>query len=76
MCVPAHFDDNDSRLQKRVLNFSPVSSHRGNDIGKSLEMCLLEWGINNVLTITLDNASSSREFGRIKIVKQRSPILS
>ncbi|XP_042436796.1 zinc finger BED domain-containing protein RICESLEEPER 2-like isoform X2 [Zingiber officinale] len=59
MCVTAHFVDNDWRLQKRVLSFSPVLSHRGNDIGKALEMCLLEWGIDNVFTITVDNASSN-----------------
>nr|GEV79289.1 zinc finger BED domain-containing protein RICESLEEPER 2-like [Tanacetum cinerariifolium] len=45
---------------KKVLNFCPISSHRGVDIGKAVEMCLLKWGIeSNVFTIILDNASAN-----------------
>lgn len=36
-----------------------VDSHKGEDIGKALDKCLLEWGIENVCTITVDNASSN-----------------
>ncbi|GJW46306.1 zinc finger BED domain-containing protein RICESLEEPER 2-like protein [Tanacetum coccineum] len=47
-------------LRKKVLNFCPISSHRGIDIGKAMEMCLLKWGIeSNVFTITVDNASAN-----------------
>ena len=34
-----------------------VKGHRGEDIGKSLENCLANWGIENVFTIAVDNAS-------------------
>ncbi|XP_019163062.1 PREDICTED: zinc finger BED domain-containing protein RICESLEEPER 3-like [Ipomoea nil] len=32
---------------------------RGEYIAKALESCLLEWGIKNVFTVTVDNASSN-----------------
>ncbi|GKB14705.1 zinc finger BED domain-containing protein RICESLEEPER 2-like protein [Tanacetum coccineum] len=60
MCLTAHYIDNDWVLRKKVLNFCPISSHRGVDIGKAVEMCLLKWGIeSNVFTITVDNASAN-----------------
>ncbi|GKA73278.1 zinc finger BED domain-containing protein RICESLEEPER 2-like protein [Tanacetum coccineum] len=60
MCLTAHYIDNDWVLRKKVLNFCPISSHRGVDIGKAVEMCLLKWGIeSNVFTITVDNASTN-----------------
>lgn len=59
MCVTAHFIDNDWNLQKRVINFCPVSSHRGHDIGVILEMTIKDWELQNVLTVTVDNASSN-----------------
>ncbi|GKE82790.1 zinc finger BED domain-containing protein RICESLEEPER 2-like protein [Tanacetum coccineum] len=34
--------------------------HRGVDIGKAVEICLLKWGIeSNVFTITIDNATAN-----------------
>ena len=36
-----------------------VDGHKGDDIGKSLEKLLIEWGIERVCTITVDNASSN-----------------
>ncbi|GKD76633.1 zinc finger BED domain-containing protein RICESLEEPER 2-like protein, partial [Tanacetum coccineum] len=60
MCLTAHYIDNDWVLRKKVLNFCPISSHRGVDIGKAVEMCLLKWGIeSNVFTITVDNATAN-----------------
>ena len=59
MCITAHFINDDWKLHKKILNFFPVSIHRGEYIGKALENCLLEWGLNNVFTITVDNASSN-----------------
>ena len=37
----------------------PVSLHRGEYIAKELETSLVEWGLKNVFTVTLDNASSN-----------------
>ena len=36
-----------------------VSSYKGEYIAKALENCLLEWGIKNVFTVIVDNASSN-----------------
>lgn len=42
-----------------ILNFCPINSHNGTEIGKSIEKCLLEWGIDDIFTVTVDNASSN-----------------
>nr|XP_043609582.1 zinc finger BED domain-containing protein RICESLEEPER 2-like [Erigeron canadensis] len=60
MSLTAHYVDNDWILRKKVLNFCPISSHCGVDIGKAVEMCLIKWGIeSNVFTITVDNATAN-----------------
>ena len=59
MCLTAHWIDDDWKLHKRVLNFRQVSNHKGKTIGRELEMCLLDWGIDKILTLTVDNASSN-----------------
>ncbi|KAF0917434.1 hypothetical protein E2562_017878 [Oryza meyeriana var. granulata] len=33
--------------------------HKGDDIGKNVMRCLAEWGIERVMTITVDNASAN-----------------
>ncbi|CAD6254074.1 unnamed protein product [Miscanthus lutarioriparius] len=55
----AHFIDNDWNLQKKIIGFFLVKGHRGEDIGRSLENCLAEWGIDKVFTITVDNSSAN-----------------
>ncbi|XP_019164427.1 PREDICTED: zinc finger BED domain-containing protein RICESLEEPER 2-like [Ipomoea nil] len=59
MCITAHFLDDQWKLHKKIISFVPVSSHKGEYIAKALESCLLEWGIKNVFTVTVDNASSN-----------------
>jgi hypothetical protein len=59
MVLTAHFVDNDWKLHKRILNFCPISSHKGEMIGKAIEKCLLDWEVDRVFTITVDNASSN-----------------
>ncbi|KAL1148934.1 hypothetical protein V6Z11_A10G158800 [Gossypium hirsutum] len=44
---------------QRILNFCPISSHKGESIGMMIEKCLLNWGIDKLFTITVDNASSN-----------------
>nr|GEY29069.1 PAZ domain-containing protein [Tanacetum cinerariifolium] len=51
--------DNGWNLVKKVLNFCLLDGHRGIDIGKGVENCLNEWGFNNILSISVDNASSN-----------------
>ncbi|XP_078154148.1 zinc finger BED domain-containing protein RICESLEEPER 2-like [Carex rostrata] len=59
MCLTAHFIDSDWKLNKRIINFCPVSSHSGKEIGMAIEKCLFEWEIDQVFTVTVDNASSN-----------------
>ena len=59
MVVTAYFIDDDWVLHKRVINFCVILDHKGDSIAKLLEDCLLEWGIEKLLTITVDNASAN-----------------
>ena len=59
MVLTAHFIDRDWKLHKRIINFSQIENHRGETIGKEVEKCLKQWGIERVLTLTIDNASSN-----------------
>lgn len=59
MCLTAHFIDKDWILRKRIINFCVISSHKGVAIGKTLETCMIEWGVGRVCTITVDNASAN-----------------
>ncbi|KAK2633775.1 hypothetical protein Ddye_028567 [Dipteronia dyeriana] len=59
MVVTAHFVDKNWQLQKRILSFTQISDHRGETIGKCIEKVLIDWGIDRVFTITVDNASSN-----------------
>lgn len=59
MVLTAHFIDQDWKMHKRILNFCPITSHRGEVIGKKIEKCLEGWMIDKVFTITVDNASSN-----------------
>ena len=45
-------------LHKRILNFCQVANHKGETIGKTIES-LLEWRIDKVFSITVDNVSSN-----------------
>nr|XP_021851849.1 zinc finger BED domain-containing protein RICESLEEPER 1-like [Spinacia oleracea] len=59
MCLTSHFIDINWKLHKKILNFCIIPGHSGETIGKSVQKCLLEWGISRVMTITVDNASSN-----------------
>lgn len=59
MVITAHFIDSNFTLHKRVINFTQITSHKGEEIGKCLEEKLKEWGIEKVFSITVDNASSN-----------------
>ena len=59
MCLTAHWIDQDWKLQKQILNFCQVHNHKGSTIGRVIESCLLDWGIEHVLANTVDNANSN-----------------
>ncbi|GJS34413.1 zinc finger BED domain-containing protein RICESLEEPER 2-like protein [Tanacetum coccineum] len=58
LCISAHFIDNNWELHKKIIGFSPLTSNSGEEIGRAVEKCLLDWGISNVLTISTSSASS------------------
>lgn len=55
MCVAAHYIDFEWKLQKKIIYFVPIFSHRGEDLGLVLEECLREWGLDSVSCIIMDN---------------------
>ena len=59
LVLTAHFIDNDWNYIKRIISFSVVPNHKGDTIGKQVEEILRKWGLRNVSTITVDNASSN-----------------
>ncbi|KZV58265.1 hypothetical protein F511_01116 [Dorcoceras hygrometricum] len=59
MVITVHFLDDNWKLHKRIINFIKITSHKGDGIGKVLETCLSDWGIDKVFTITVDNASTN-----------------
>ena len=59
MCLTFHFIDDAWKLHKRILNFCLVEDHKGETIGRKIEMSLRKWGIDGIFTLTMDNASSN-----------------
>lgn len=59
LCLTAHFIDSDWNHQKKILNLCLVPNHKGETIGKVVESCLPEWGIDKIFTVIVDNSSSN-----------------
>jgi hypothetical protein len=59
MTVTATFIDGNWNLHKKVIGFFMVKGHKGEDIGKNLTRCLADWGLDRVMTVTVDNASAN-----------------
>ncbi|XP_073273203.1 zinc finger BED domain-containing protein RICESLEEPER 2-like [Primulina huaijiensis] len=59
MCLTAHFIDKDWKLHKKISNFCPISSHKGDDMAIAITKCLIDWGLDKVFTVTVDNGSSN-----------------
>ncbi|CAN1262025.1 Zinc finger BED domain-containing protein RICESLEEPER 2 [Linum perenne] len=59
MCVTTHYVGKDWKLHKRIINFTKITSHRGDDIGAKIAEFLEEWVLTNLFTVTLDNASAN-----------------
>ena len=41
------------------MNFCLVPDHKGETIGRVVESCLHQWGIDHIFTVTVDNTSSN-----------------
>nr|KAJ0184815.1 hypothetical protein LSAT_V11C900470190 [Lactuca sativa] len=48
-------------MHKRIINFKSLDSHKGEDIER--------WGINNIMTISVDNATANDEAIKILMIK-------
>jgi hypothetical protein len=59
MCVTISFIDSDWIMHKKILKFGLFSNYRSKTIGIMMESSLLEWGIDSVFTITVDNTSAN-----------------
>lgn len=59
MVVTAHFIDKEWVMHKRIINFRVIDSHKGEEVGRLLLDCIYGWGIKNVMTMTVDNATSN-----------------
>jgi hypothetical protein len=59
MTVTATFIDGNWNFHKKVIGFFKVKGHKGEDIGKNLTRCLADWGLDRVMTVTVDNASAN-----------------
>ncbi|XP_057985290.1 zinc finger BED domain-containing protein RICESLEEPER 3-like [Hevea brasiliensis] len=57
--LKSYLKRNCQKLHKKIINFCPITSHKGDAIGRAIETCLLEWGLDKIFTITVDNASSN-----------------
>ncbi|KAL8113391.1 hypothetical protein AgCh_020640 [Apium graveolens] len=69
MFLTAHYINSDWKLQKRILNFCQVANHKAETIRKVIEACLLDWGVEKVFTVTVDNATAND--GAVGFVKRR-----
>ncbi|CAF1717141.1 unnamed protein product [Brassica oleracea var. botrytis] len=59
MVVTAHWIDRNWDMQKRIISFNPVTDHKGETIAEHLSQCLVDWGIEKVFTVTVDNAKGN-----------------
>ena len=78
MVVTVHFIDEDWTYQKKILNFCPIANHKRDTIGRTVESCLLKWGIARLFTITTDNTSSNDvtiDYAKKKIKERDRSIL-
>ncbi|KAI5325049.1 PREDICTED: zinc finger BED domain-containing [Prunus dulcis] len=59
MAFTTYFSDDGCNLHKRILNFCQISNHKDEAIGRLIEKYLVNWGIEKVFSIIVDNASAN-----------------
>lgn len=47
------------KFVKKILNFCLITSHKSQAIGKAIGRCLVDWGIQEIFSIIVHNASSN-----------------
>ncbi|XP_010456888.1 PREDICTED: zinc finger BED domain-containing protein RICESLEEPER 2-like [Camelina sativa] len=55
----SHFIDVSWRLRKLIIGFKYITDHKGATISRVLLDCLAEWGIEEILTVTVDNETTN-----------------
>ena len=59
MALTTHFIDNHWNLHKNIINFVLVPMKAsGDNLSDIIINCLLEWNIDKICTMTMDNAST------------------
>lgn len=59
MCLTTHWIDDGWKWERRILKFHQIHDCSGKTIGEEIELCLLEWGVDRILTLTLHDGSSN-----------------
>lgn len=59
MVLTAHFIDSNWKLHKMIFTFNVIENYKGYTIGKNVEKNLKSWGIEKVMTLTIDNVNSN-----------------
>ncbi|CAN0859992.1 Putative AC transposase [Linum grandiflorum] len=59
ICITAHFVGVDWKLHRKIMNFCRILSHKGVDIADVVGDCLEKWGLKNICSVTVDNASAN-----------------
>ncbi|GKV43339.1 hypothetical protein SLEP1_g50642 [Rubroshorea leprosula] len=67
MSLTTHFIDAKWKLHKKILCFCLVNSHKGDELGDLLIRCLIDWGLEKIYALTVDNASAND--GLVRVLK-------
>lgn len=59
MCLTVHSLIKIVNLIKKFINFCLISNYWGDTIGRYVESCLLDWGIDIIFIVTVDITSSN-----------------
>jgi hypothetical protein len=59
MHLTAHYIDSEWILHHKMLDFCLLDGHKGEDMAKALDSCLLDWGIESATAITMEDDSSN-----------------
>ncbi|XP_068340480.1 zinc finger BED domain-containing protein DAYSLEEPER-like [Pyrus communis] len=74
MALKVHFIDGNWELHKKILNFRVVRDVNEEKVGELIAACLVEWGLERVLTVSVDNVSAND--AAINFMKTKLKILA
>lgn len=59
ICVTAHCIDSSWNLHKKIIGFSKINSHKGDDLASAITAILHDWRLKRLFCCTLDNAATN-----------------